>query len=71
MSSERLAVKLAAYARLFQYEVQPVGRRRPAAAGTARLHWYPVFPRVLFVLTGASRAGLESSTVPPSPCERL
>ncbi|TLS45774.1 hypothetical protein FE633_13520 [Streptomyces montanus] len=58
MSSERLAVKLIEYARLLQYEVQPVGRRRPAATGPAWLRWYPVFPRVLFVLTGASRARL-------------
>ncbi|MFJ6636763.1 replication-relaxation family protein [Streptomyces sp. NPDC091376] len=54
MSSERLAVKLIEYARLFQYEAQPVGRRRTAAAGPAWLRWYPVFPRLLFVLTGAS-----------------
>ncbi|MFF0134259.1 replication-relaxation family protein [Streptomyces mirabilis] len=59
MSSERLAVKLIEYARLFQYEAQPVGRRRPAAAGPAWLRWYPVFPRVLFVLTGASLARLD------------
>lgn len=60
MSSERLAVKLIEYTRLFQYEAQPVGRRRPAAAGPAWLRWYPVFPRVLFVLTGASRARLDN-----------
>ncbi|MFE1840720.1 replication-relaxation family protein [Streptomyces sviceus] len=57
MSSERLAVKLIEYARLFQYEAQPVGRRRPVST-SAWLRWYPVFPRVLFVLTGASRARL-------------
>lgn len=60
MSSERLAVKLIEYARLFQYEAQPVGRRRQASAGPAWLRWYPVFPRVFFVLTGASRARLEN-----------
>ncbi|MFF9171840.1 MULTISPECIES: replication-relaxation family protein [unclassified Streptomyces] len=60
MSSERLAVKLIEYARLFQYEAQPVGRRRQAGAGPAWLRWYPVFPRVLFVLTGASRGRLEN-----------
>ncbi|MGW0332203.1 replication-relaxation family protein [Streptomyces sp. NPDC003011] len=59
MSSERLAVKLIEYARLLQYEAQPVGRRRPAAAHPAWLRWYPVFPRLLFVLTGASRARLD------------
>jgi hypothetical protein len=58
MSSERLAVKLIEYARLFQYEAQPVGRRKLAATGPAWLRWYPVFPRVLFVLTGASRTRL-------------
>jgi len=59
MSSERLAVKLIEYARLFQYEAQPVGRRRPASTGPTWLRWYPVFPRILFILTGASRARLE------------
>ncbi|MET8411737.1 replication-relaxation family protein [Streptomyces sp. NPDC005195] len=59
MSSERLAVKLIEYARLFRYEAQPVGRRRAASAGPAWLRWYPVFPRVLFMLTGASRARLD------------
>ncbi|WP_405914570.1 replication-relaxation family protein [Streptomyces sp. NBC_00728] len=60
MSSGRLAAKLIEYARLFQYEAQPVGRRRNADAGPAWLRWYPVFPRLLFVLTGASRARLEN-----------
>ncbi|OQD57659.1 hypothetical protein BM536_000660 [Streptomyces phaeoluteigriseus] len=60
MGSERLAVKLIEYARLFRYEAQPVGRRRPASAGPSWLRWYPVFPRVLFVLTGASRNRLEN-----------
>ncbi|MEU9736477.1 replication-relaxation family protein [Streptomyces sp. NPDC048002] len=60
MSSERLAVKLIEYARLFQYEAQPVGRRRQATTGPAWLRRYPVFPRVLFILTGASRTRLEN-----------
>ncbi|MGW2492367.1 replication-relaxation family protein [Streptomyces sp. NPDC001606] len=60
MSSERLAVKLIEYARLFQYEAQPVGRRKQATTGPVWLRWYPAFPRVLFVLTGASRARLDS-----------
>ncbi|MFE9769771.1 replication-relaxation family protein [Streptomyces sp. NPDC005808] len=60
MSSGRLAAKLIEYARLFQYEAQPVGRRRKADAGPAWLRWYPVFPRLLFVLTGASRARLDN-----------
>ena len=58
MSSERLAVKLIEYGRLFQYEAQPLGRRKPVSAGPTWLRWYPVFPRVLFVLTGASRGRL-------------
>ncbi|MFF5303539.1 replication-relaxation family protein [Streptomyces sp. NPDC013161] len=58
MSAERLAVKLIEYARLFQYEAQPLGRRKPVSAGPAWLRWYPVFPRILFILTGASRSRL-------------
>ncbi|MFD7874149.1 replication-relaxation family protein [Streptomyces sp. NPDC059766] len=57
MSSERLAAKLIEYARLWSYESQPVGRQRsrqPAVPGAAWLRWYPVFPRILFVLTGAT-----------------
>lgn len=60
MSSERLTVKLIEYARLFRYEAQPIGRRKPASAGATWLRWYPVFPRVLFILTGASRARLKN-----------
>ncbi|WP_369228803.1 replication-relaxation family protein [Streptomyces sp. R21] len=62
MSSERLAVKLIEYARLWTYEPQPVGRSRPRpqpGTGALWLRWYPVFPRVLFVLTGASRYVLD------------
>ncbi|QIY76542.1 replication-relaxation family protein [Streptomyces sp. RLB1-33] len=58
MSSERLASKLIEYARLWSYEPQPVGRQRSRQSvvpGAVWLRWYPVFPRVLFVLTGASR----------------
>ncbi|MGW2556446.1 replication-relaxation family protein [Streptomyces sp. NPDC001635] len=58
MSSERLASKLIEYARLWSYEPQLIGRpraRQAAAPGAVWLRWYPVFPRVLFVLTGASR----------------
>jgi DNA-binding transcriptional ArsR family regulator len=57
MGSERLASKLIEYARLWTYEPQLIGRprsRQPAAPGPVWLRWYPVFPRVLFVLTGAS-----------------
>ncbi|MCX5327797.1 replication-relaxation family protein [Streptomyces sp. NBC_00140] len=57
MSSERLAAKLIEYARLWSYEPQLVGRQRPRLTGASAvwLRWYPVFPRVLIVLTGASR----------------
>ncbi|MER5386389.1 replication-relaxation family protein [Streptomyces sp. NPDC002688] len=58
MSSERLAVKLIEYARLWSYEPPTMGRRR--AAGPGWLRWYPVFPRVLFVLTGATRPTLRN-----------
>ncbi|MCW8382452.1 replication-relaxation family protein [Streptomyces justiciae] len=54
MSSERLAIKLIDYARLYHYEPQPVGRRKPTLPGPNWLRWYPLFPRVLFILTGAS-----------------
>jgi hypothetical protein len=60
MSSERLAVKLIEYARCFRYQAQPVGRRQPISTSPAWLRWYPIFPRVLFVLTGATRARLEN-----------
>ncbi|WP_406436510.1 replication-relaxation family protein [Streptomyces sp. NBC_01613] len=62
MGSERLASKLIEYARLWSYEPQPVGRaraRQPAAPSPVWLRWYPVFPRVLFMLTGASRYVLD------------
>ncbi|MFD8228550.1 replication-relaxation family protein [Streptomyces massasporeus] len=57
MSSERLAAKLIEYARLWSYEPQLVGRQRSRQShgmGMTWLRWYPVFPRLLFVLTGAS-----------------
>ncbi|MER5913017.1 replication-relaxation family protein [Streptomyces sp. NPDC001982] len=59
MSGEHLAAKLIEYARLWAYEPQPVGRRRQAG-GPGWLRWYPVFPRVLFVLTGASRQTMDN-----------
>ncbi|CCK24410.1 hypothetical protein BN159_8474 [Streptomyces davaonensis JCM 4913] len=59
MSSERLATKLIDYARLFHHEAQPPGRRRPTTTGPAWLRWYPLFPRILFILTAASRPRLE------------
>ncbi|MFF9818905.1 replication-relaxation family protein [Streptomyces sp. NPDC014006] len=62
MSSERLAAKLIEYARFFQHEAQPIGRRKPHGGGPAWLRWYPAFPRILFVLTGASRTRLANRT---------
>jgi hypothetical protein len=59
MSSERLAAKLIEYARLWTYEPQPIGRRRQAG-GPGWLRWYPVFPRILFVLTGAGRQAMDN-----------
>ncbi|MEV6056458.1 replication-relaxation family protein [Streptomyces sp. NPDC052107] len=59
MSSERLAAKLIEYARLWTYEPQPAGRRRQTGQ-PGWLRWYPVFPRVLFVLTGASRQTMDN-----------
>ncbi|MFJ4790806.1 replication-relaxation family protein [Streptomyces sp. NPDC088794] len=59
MSSERLAAKLIEYARLWSYQPQPVSRQRPrhteTIPGPAWLRRYPVFPRILFALTAASR----------------
>ncbi|MFF3617258.1 replication-relaxation family protein [Streptomyces sp. NPDC002580] len=57
MSSERLAAKLIDYARLWSHQPQAAGRRRPgqpAESGPLWQRWYPVYPRVLFILTGAS-----------------
>ncbi|MGW3911525.1 replication-relaxation family protein [Streptomyces sp. NPDC005070] len=58
MSSERLAAKLIEYARLWSYEPPTTGRRR--SNGPAWLRWYPLFPRVLFVLTGATPTTLRN-----------
>ncbi|NEB78975.1 hypothetical protein G3I40_27700 [Streptomyces sp. SID14478] len=62
MSSERLAAKLIDYARLFIYEPAIVGATRrartDALGGPAWLRWYPAFPRVLFILTGAGPTAL-------------
>ncbi|WLQ61480.1 replication-relaxation family protein (plasmid) [Streptomyces sp. NBC_01220] len=63
MSSERLARKLISYARFHEYSPQPVGRRGTVADQAAMLAWqrfYPRYPRVLFILTGASARALHS-----------
>ncbi|MFD9338643.1 replication-relaxation family protein [Streptomyces sp. NPDC060028] len=61
MSSERLARKLITYARFHSYTPQPAGRRSSIADQGATLAWqrfYPRFPRILFILTGAPRPTL-------------
>ncbi|MER5870504.1 replication-relaxation family protein [Streptomyces sp. NPDC002044] len=61
MSSERLARKLITYARFHDYTPQTPGRRGTVADQDTPLAWqrfYPRFPRILFILTGASRTTL-------------
>ncbi|MGW2841900.1 replication-relaxation family protein [Streptomyces sp. NPDC001493] len=65
MSSERLARKLISYARFHDYSPQPAGRRGLIAQQGQMFAWqrfYPVYPRVLFVLTGASPRTLQQRT---------
>ncbi|RPK71511.1 hypothetical protein EES45_34485 [Streptomyces sp. ADI97-07] len=65
MSSERLASKLISYARFHDYTPQPVGRRGLVGDQAAMLAWqrfYPRFPRILFILTGASPRTLQQRT---------
>ncbi|MFD7169105.1 replication-relaxation family protein [Streptomyces violascens] len=60
-SAERLAAKLITYARFHAAPPTPAGRRRGGGAGALMAPWqrsYPVFPRVLFVLTGAGPRAL-------------
>ncbi|MFE4758393.1 replication-relaxation family protein [Streptomyces mirabilis] len=58
-SSERLASKLIEYARLHSYApAAPYRRTRAAATAPVWQRWYPVFPRILFVLTGAGERTL-------------
>ncbi|MGW2993288.1 replication-relaxation family protein [Streptomyces sp. NPDC001193] len=61
MSSERLARKLISYARFHDYTPQPAGRRTTVTDQGTLLAWqrfYPRFPRILFILTGAPRPTL-------------
>ena len=61
MSSERLAAKLIGYARFLDYAPVPPGRRSAVQAQNALPAWqrhYPLFPRVLFVITAIGQAGL-------------
>ncbi|WP_031487327.1 replication-relaxation family protein [Streptomyces bicolor] len=59
MSSERLAAKLIEYARLWAYQPQTAGRHRQTTQ-PGWLRWYPVFPRILFVLTGARHQAMNN-----------
>lgn len=63
MSSERLSRKLISYARFHAYTpASPLGRRGTVAEQHAMLAWeryYPVFPRVLFIVTGTGASGLQ------------
>ena len=62
MGPERLAAKLTAYARLYDYVSIPVGRPRPAfGQKPPEEDWrrrYPLFPRLLFVLDGTGPVGV-------------
>lgn len=65
MGPERLAAKLTAYARLYDYVPAPAPGRRHRQAGQepVREEWrrhYPLFPRLLFVLDGTGPAGIET-----------
>ncbi|MGW3662681.1 replication-relaxation family protein [Streptomyces sp. NPDC005141] len=62
MGPERLAAKVAAYARLYRYAPTPVTRRYPndQEAMEGWRQFYPVFPRVLFVLHGTGPVGIEN-----------
>ncbi|MER5259847.1 replication-relaxation family protein [Streptomyces sp. NPDC002855] len=64
MGSERMAGKLIEFARLRLYQHAPVGRRKaaPGLKGPLWKRWYSLFPRVLFVLTHASRRTLANRT---------
>jgi hypothetical protein len=65
MGPERLAARIGAYARLYDYiPAPPPGRRRPAfGEPPAEEGWRrrnPLFPRLLFVLDGTGPAGIET-----------
>ncbi|TGA97445.1 replication-relaxation family protein [Streptomyces sp. MZ04] len=59
MTSARLAAKLQAYGRMYEYVPQGPdrGRRTPNATRPAWMYNYPVFPRVLVVLDAAPPKG--------------
>jgi DNA-binding MarR family transcriptional regulator len=62
MGPERLAAKLGAYARLHQYIPAPPPGTKPHLTVQEET-WrrrYPLFPRLLFVLTGTGPAGIDN-----------
>ncbi|WP_406834847.1 replication-relaxation family protein [Streptomyces sp. AHU1] len=59
-SSERLARKLIDYARLYAYTPVPGRRSLAGPVGPVWQRSYPVFPRILFVLTGAGAVTLSN-----------
>ncbi|GGV72396.1 hypothetical protein GCM10010277_85250 [Streptomyces longisporoflavus] len=73
-SSERTASTLIEYARFHRYQRSPAGRRTPAPAPAPEvpiwMRWYPLVPRVLFVLTprpGVSRRRPRGGPYQPPP----
>ncbi|MFF4904052.1 replication-relaxation family protein [Streptomyces sp. NPDC001260] len=62
MGPERLAAKITNYHRLHNYVPTTPGQRRPAfgqePAREAWRRYYPIFPRLLFVLDGTGPAGV-------------
>ncbi|MEU2134617.1 replication-relaxation family protein [Streptomyces sp. NPDC018352] len=62
MQVARLGQKLDTYARYASYIPQPPGRRRPLSTREAWRARYPVFPRLLIILSGASERVLRRRT---------
>ncbi|NGO75212.1 hypothetical protein G6045_05875 [Streptomyces sp. YC504] len=61
MGPERLAAKLSLYNRLHHYTPATPAHRPPAQPGMESWrHQYPLFPRLLFVLDGTGKAGVEN-----------
>ncbi|MEE1805180.1 replication-relaxation family protein [Streptomyces sp. BE133] len=62
MQVARLGRKLDTYARYASYIPQPPGRRQPVSTQEAWRERYPVFPRLLIILSGASERVLRRRT---------
>ncbi|OPG01986.1 hypothetical protein B1R27_34640 [Streptomyces sp. GKU 895] len=74
MGPERLAAKIHAYERLFNYVPVTVGRPRTGVREPVEVGWrrrYPVFPRLLFVLSGTGPAGVENRLTALTASARL